>query len=233
MPQRQPVALTEPQMQTSTPAQSTLKVIQLPPPTDAPGASIVSALRSRRTTREIAATPLPTQLLANLLWAACGVNRPAGPDGVPGRTAASASNSQEIDLYVALKEGIYLYDASHNLLAPAIAGDWRVSALTPGQRGIKARAPVQLIYVVDVHRLSHTRGFQEPGLHDPEVQKSYYYVDTGLIAGNVHLFAAAYGLAAWFHNCERAGLAKSLELRAEQRVLFAQSIGYPKHRIGE
>jgi len=70
-------------------------------------------------------------------------------------------------------------------------------------------------------------GFQEPGLRDPEIQKCYYYVDTGLIAGNVFLFAAAEGLAAWFHNCDKAALARKLGLRADQRVLFAQSIGYP------
>ena len=148
--------------------------------------------------------------------------------GIPGRTAASASNSQEIDLYVALSEGVYVYDAVNNLLVPTVAGDFRVDALTPGQRGIDAKAPVQLIYVVDVHRLTRTAGFQEPGLQDPEVQKSYYFVDTGLIAGNVYLFAAAQGLAAWFHNCDKTGLAQQLGLRAEQRVLFAQSIGYPE-----
>ena len=74
------------------------------------------------------------------------------------------------------------------------------------------------IYVADLHRLTHTAGFQEPGLHDPEVQKSYYYVDTGLIAGNVYVFAAAEGLAAWFHNCNKTGLTQKLGLRAEQRV---------------
>jgi nitroreductase len=156
------------------------------------------------------------------------VNRKIGPFGIPGRTAASASNSQEIDLYVALSEGVYVYDAVNNLLMPAVAGDFGVGALTPGQRGIDAQAPVQLIYVVDVHRLTDTAGFHEPGLQDPEVQKSYYFVDTGLIAGNVYLFAAAQGLAAWFHNCDKTGLAQQLELRAEQRVLFAQSIGYPE-----
>jgi len=108
-----------------------------------------------------------------------------------------------------------------------VAGDLRAAAMTPGQRGIEARAPVQLIFVVDLHRLTHTAGFDEPGLHDAEVQKSYYYVDTGLIAGNVHLYAAASGMAAWFHNCDRAGLARRLGLGAEQRVLFAQSVGYP------
>ena len=85
---------------------------------------------------------------------------------------------------------------------------------------------MQLVFVVDVDRLVHTSGFQEPGLQDPEVQKSYYYVDTGLIAGNVYLFAASQGLAAWFHNCDRGGLWRGLKLRPEQRVLFAQTVGY-------
>jgi nitroreductase len=85
-----------------------------------------------------------------------------------------------------------------------------------------------LIYVVDVDRFTHTRGFQERGLQDSEVQRSYYFVDTGLIAGNVYLFAAAEGLAAWFHNCHRTDLARKLGLRPEQRVLFAQSVGYPE-----
>ena len=205
-----------------------LLAVQLSSPFDDQGLSLFSALQQRKTTREISATPLPMQLLSNLLWAAFGVNRRAGPFGVPGRTAASASNSQEIDLYVAVKEGVYLYDALNNLLAPTVAGDLRVGALTPGQRGVNAKAPVQLIYVVDVDRLTHTAGFQEPGLQDPEVQKSYYYVDTGLIAGNVYLFAASQRLAAWFHNCDRTGLAQRLGLRVEQRVLFAQSIGYPE-----
>jgi hypothetical protein len=201
--------------------------IQLPVPGNDRGTSVFAALEQRKTTREIAATPLPTQLLSNLLWAAFGVNRKTGPFGIPGRTAASASNSQEIDLYVALKEGVYLYNSLNNMLTPIVVGDLRIGALTRGQRGVEAKAAVQLIYVVDVHRLTHTTGFQEPGLQDPEVQKSYYYVDTGLIAGNVYLFAAAQGLAAWFHNCDKTGLAQRLGLREEQRILFAQSIGYP------
>ena len=215
-------------MNSSTREGLALPAIQLPLPANDRGMSLFAALQQRKTTREISATPLPLQLLSNLLWAAFGVNRKTGPFGVPGRTAASASNSQEIDLYVALPEGAYLYDALSNRLAPIAAGDLRIGALTPGQRGIEAKAPVQLIYVVDVHRLTHTAGFQEPGLHDPEVQKSYYFVDTGLIAGNVYLFAAAQGLAAWFHNCDKTGLAQRLALRAQQRVLFAQSIGYPE-----
>jgi hypothetical protein len=205
-----------------------LLTLQLPLPTKDLGASLGAALEQRKTTREISPTPLPMQMLSNLLWAAWGVNRESGPDGISGRTAASASNSQEIDLYVVLKEGIYRYDAFNHLLAPIVGGDLRATALTPGQRGVDASAPVQLVYVVDIHRLTHTAGFQEPGLLDPEVRKSYYYVDTGLIAGNVYLFAAAQGLAAWFHNCDKLGLANSLGLGIEQQVLFAQSVGYPE-----
>jgi len=203
-----------------------MKVIQLPPPAFDDSMLVSAALELRKTVREFSSMELSSQQVSNILWAAFGVNRKSGPFGATGRTAASASNSQEIDLFVALKEGVYLYNANNNLLTQVIGADLRSSALTPGQQGVDAKAPVQLIYVVDIHKLTHTKGFQEPGLHDPEVQKSYYFVDTGLIAGNVYLFCAAIGLAAWFHNCDKEGIALQLGLRPEQRVLFAQSVGY-------
>jgi hypothetical protein len=199
--------------------------IELPPPADDRVPSFHEAVAQRRTIREIAATPLTLAQLSNLVWAACGVNRRVGPNGAPGRTAASASNSQEIDVYVALEEGIYLYDAIAHRLDLAAAGDHRSGASNPRQGD--SPAPVHLIYVADLHRLTHTTGHQEPGLHDPEIQKSYYFVDTGMIAGNAALFAAAYGLACWFHSCDRIALTGVLALRPEQRVLFAQSIGWP------
>ena len=66
---------------------------------------------------------------------------------------------------------------------------------------------------------------QEPGLRDPEIQKSYSSVAVGLIAGNVYLFAASQGLAAWFHNCNKAALAAELKLRPEQHVLTPRQWG--------
>lgn len=201
--------------------------IALPPPESGADATVFAALWRRRTIREIAAKPLPLDLLSALLWAAFGVNRKMGPFGQPGRTAGSASNCQEIDVYVALPEGAFRYEPLGHALIAASGQDLRRAALTPGQAGAASLGPVQLIYAADLDRLAHTRGFDEPGLHDPEVQKAYYYVDTGLIAGNVHLFAAAEGLAAWFHNCDRPMLAKALRLSSTQRVLFAQSVGYP------
>ncbi|HXY69543.1 MAG TPA: nitroreductase family protein [Gemmatimonadales bacterium] len=200
----------------------------LPPPRLGRGKALGDALRLRRTTREIGARRLPPQLLSNLLWAACGVNRRRGPFGQAGITAASASNSQEIDVYVAMEDGVRLYDARRHRLSRVVADDLRTLAIGRGQRDMVTDAPVQLIYVADVRRLTHTRGFQEPGLHDPEIQKAYYFVDTGLIAGNVYLFAASQGLACWFHNCDRPALSSRLKLRPEQRVLFAQTVGYPE-----
>lgn len=200
--------------------------LQLLPPSDEQGCSLYEALARRRTIRDISARPLTLAQLSNLIWAACGVNRERGPFGAPGRTAASASNSQEIDLYIALEAGIYLYEALAHRLTLVAAGDLRALAMNSRQ-GVGSTAPAQLIYVVDLHRLTHTVGFDEPGLHDSEIQKSYYFVDTGIIAGNVYLFAATHGLACWFHNCDRAGLSKCLALRPDQSVLFAQSVGWP------
>ena len=202
--------------------------IDLPKPAFERERSLSNALTLRKTVREFSARALSPRSLSNLLWAAWGVNRKKGPFGLPGRTSASASSSQEIDLYVALKEGVYLYDAPRHRLVPAATGDLRALALNRGQGKLGIEAPVHLIYVADIDKLSNTAGFREPGLLDPEVQKSYYYVDTGLIAGNVYLFAASQGLAAWFHNCQRTALADALRLRPDQRVLFAQTIGHPK-----
>ncbi len=200
-------------------------IVLAKPQTDG-GKSVLAALWERRTNRNISDKKLPPQILSNLLWAAWGVNRENGPSAQPGRTAASASNSQEIDLYVVLPEGAYLFEARDHRLAPVAAGDQRPKVGRGGRRGAMARAPVILIYVVDIAKYGRGRP-QEPGLKDPEIQKSYSNVATGLIAGNVYLFAASQGLAAWFHNCNKAGLATELRLRPEQHVLYAQTVGYP------
>ena len=208
-----------------------LKPIALPRPALDRVGSLAAALKRRRTIREIDARPLSLQTLSNLLWAACGVNRRQGPFGLCGRTAASASNSQEIDVYVALAQATYLYDPFAHRLTPVVAGDLRPLAISRGQGGGES-APIRLVYVADVERLAHTQGFDEPGLRDPDVQRSYYYVDMGLVAANVYLFAASAGLAAWLHNCDKAALAAKLGLRAGQRALFAQTVGRPARRAG-
>ncbi len=200
-----------------------LPQIRLPKPEKDGGKTVLAALQERRTIRTISEEKLPLQVLSNLLWAAFGVNRETAAFGKPGRTAASASNSQEIDLYVVMPEGVYLYEAVPHRLTPIVIGDFRARA---GRRGA-ATATVNIFYVVDLTR--YDLGSRQPdrSIGDPEVQKSYYYTDTGLIAQNVYLFAASQGLAAWFHNCDKENTAKEFKLRPEQRVLFAQSVGYP------
>jgi hypothetical protein len=187
------------------------------------GKSVLAALDKRRTERSISSKQLPAQVLSNLLWAAFGVNREKASFGKPGRTAASASNSQEIDLYVAVPRGVYLYEAVGHRLIPVVGGDFRARA----GRGSAVKAPVNIFYVVDLTRYVTASWQPDPHIGDPEVQKSYYYVATGLIAANVYLFAASQGLAAWFHNCNRDKTAREFNLRPQQRVLFAQTIGYP------
>ncbi len=202
-----------------------LKAIALLKPSFKKGGTVFEALKMRRTTRTISDKKIPLQILSDILWAAQGVNRFTGPFGGPGRTAGSASNSQEICVYVAQEEGTYFYEPDSHKLTPVATGDMRDLAIGPGQRTSGAKAPVRLIYVVDIDKFK-SAGFQEPGLHDPDVQKSYYFVDTGLIAQNVYLAASSLGLASWFHNCNKAEVAKVLGLKPQQRPLFGQTIGY-------
>ena len=205
-----------------------LKVITLPKPALKGGATVVEALKKRKTVREIDDKKFSMQTWSNLLWAAGGINRKKGPFGIPGRTAATASNAQEIDIYVAMEEGVDLYEPGGHIIRPVAAGDLRIMAIGKGQ-GMGGKAPARLIYVVDLDKFSKA-GFPEPGLQNPETQKSYYYADTGMIAANVYLFAASHGLCAWFHNCDREGLQAKLNLRNDQRALFGQTVGYVKKK---
>ena len=202
-----------------------LQSIALPEPAFKRSKTLFEALKMRRTSRSINEKNIPLQILSDILWAAQGVNRLQGPFDSPGRTAGSASNSQEICVYVVKEEGTYMYEPDFHRLTPVATGDNRPLAIGPGQRRAGANAPARFIYVVDIDRFKNA-GYQEPGLYDPEIQKSYYFVDTGLIAQNVYLAASSLGLASWFHNCNKAALAKELRLKSHQRALFGQTIGY-------
>lgn len=202
-----------------------LRSIKLLEPLFTGSNSIFEALKTRRTCRTIRDREIPLQILSDILWAAQGVNRAKGPFGAPGLTAGSASNSQEVRVYVAREEGIYLYEPVAHRLVPVAAGDFRFLAIGERQAKAGSNAPLRLIYVADIDKFK-TAGFPEPGLDDPEIQKSYYFVDTGLIAQNVCLASASLGLASWFHNCNKAEIASILRLTTSQRALFGQTIGY-------
>ena len=198
--------------------------IILPEPAKKGGKTVLEALQLRQTSRNISSRDLPLQVLSNLLWAAFGVNREKTSFNKPGRTAPSASNSQEIDLYVALKDGLYLYEAIPHQLTPISEEDYRMLS----GRGTAAIAPVNIFYVADLLRYDLGPDQPDPHIGDPEIQKSYYYTDTGFIAQNVYLYAASQGLAVWFHNCRKESITAEFNLCPNQRILFAQTVGYQK-----
>jgi nitroreductase len=154
-------------------------------------------------------------VLSNLLWAAWGINREDGH-----RTAPSASNRQEIDVYVILVDGAYVYDAKANALQPVAQTDLRKLA---GTQAYAADAPVNLIYVADTAKLGG----------DDAARLATANADTGLIAENAYLFCASEGLATVARgSVDRAALGKALNLRAEQRIVLAQSVGYARKSGG-
>lgn len=172
----------------------------------------MEALRVRQTLREIKTDRLPPQVLSDLLWAAFGINRPENDH----RTAPSAMNSQEIDLYVALQEGLYLYEPKPNHLRPVAAQD--VRARTSGQP-FATNAPVTLLFVADLSRLAKAR---------PETKLLYANFDAGCVSQNVYLYCASAGLATVVHDLDRAPLRPLLNLRPDQEIIMAQAVGYPQ-----
>jgi nitroreductase len=191
----------------------TLAPIQLPAPMMDGGKPLMSALKARSSSREFSADPLPQQTLANLLWAAWGVNRPDGR-----RTAPSASNRQEIEIYVTLPGGAYVWDAKANVLNPVVAGDHRAST---GTQPFAATAALNLVYVADMTKLSRPAT-------DPQ-QMLNVGADAGFIAENVYLFCASEGLATVVRaSVAKEALAKTLQLRETQVIVLAQTVGFPK-----
>jgi len=187
-------------------------VIALPPPEQHGGVPLMEALAQRHSTRDFSPAALPLPLLSGLLWAAYGVNRKDG-----GRTAPSALNAQEIDVFVALPSGAYCYDPAAHELRLVAANDLR---RVTGYQDFVDEAPMDLVYVAD-----HAR------MHLVPVGKreSYASVAAGAIAQNVYLFAAGNGLAtvlrAWI---DRMAIADALGLTHDQQILLSQTVGYPK-----
>jgi nitroreductase len=186
--------------------------VALPPPRTSGGKPLMQALALRSTSRAFVPDPLPLQTLSDLLWAAWGINRPA--EGK--RTAPSARNWQEIDLYVVMPQGAFVYDAAANRLTPRAAGDLR--ALTGSQEFVKD-APVTLVYVADGTRMKGAEGGQG---------QEWAWADAGFISQNVYLFCASEGLATGVRAyVDRARLAPALRLGEKQTIIMAQCVGFP------
>lgn len=186
--------------------------IALPPPAPGGGLPLMEALRARRSTREFAARELPLQLLSDLLWAAFGVNRPA----TGGRTAPSAHDWEEIDVYAALANGTYVYRAERHLLERISSRDLRSYT---GVQPFVPHAPLNLVYVADLSRMEDA---------SPEDREWYAGPDAGFIAENVYLFCAGAGLATVVRGMvDRPALARAMGLRRDQQIVLAQTVGFP------
>jgi nitroreductase len=186
--------------------------VQLPRPRVSEGTIVFKLLEKRSSSREFGPQPLPPQVLSNLLWAAFGISRPDGK-----RTAPSARNRQEIDIYVASPDGLYLYDAKANMLKLILGEDIR--GLTGTQDYVK-QAAVNLVYVADTSKMDKMA---------PEEKALWIGADTGVIAENVYFYCTAEGLATVVRALiDRPALAKAMKLRPEQQITLAQSVGYPK-----
>lgn len=190
-----------------------LKTIELPKPDTTGGVPLMQALKHRQSAREFKPDSLSLPVLSNLLWSACGVNR--AEDGK--RTAPSAMNRQEIQVYVAMAHGLFLYDEATHSLKPILSEDIREKT---GMQPFVAEAPLNLIYVADYAKIDR-------GSDSDKVL--YTAADAGFISENVYLFCASEHLATVVRgSVDRAALAKTMKLRPEQKIILAQTVGYPK-----
>ena len=188
------------------------KAIQLVRPQTGSGNPLMELLWKRKSSREFNSEPLSVEVLSSLLWAAFGINRPDGR-----RTAPSASNRQEIDIYVAAANGLYLYDAKADLLNPILAEDIR--GMTGRQSYVK-EASVNFVYVADYSKM---------GTAKEEDKILLSAAGTGFISQNVYLYCASEGMVTVVrNNIDRPTLATLMKLRPDQKIVLAQSIGYPK-----
>ena len=187
--------------------------IHLPPPQTETGKPLMQVLKLRQSSRSFENTALPIQELSNLLWAAYGINRLETGK----RTAPSAMNWQEIDIYVALREGTFIYEAQSNSLISISSKDLREAT---GKQPFVAEAPVSLVYVADERRMSSAGG---------EDKLRWSSADAGFIAQNVYLYCASQGLAVVVRGMvDRENLSKELKLHPEQKIVLCQTVGYSK-----
>lgn len=192
---------------------SASRSIMLVPPQRRGGLPLMEALVKRASTKSFQDKELSHKTLSGLLWAAFGINRPKEML----RTAPSAMNSQEMDIYVMLKTGIYLYRHRMHKLEEIARGDHRKLA---GTQEYAQKAPVNLFFVADKSRLHEKL--------DPKRSDLYIGSHAGFIGQNVYLFCASEGLGAVIRDSmDRPALRELMQLTDNQVIVLAQTVGYP------
>jgi SagB-type dehydrogenase family enzyme len=190
-----------------------LKPVTLSSPDLKRGLPVMEAFSLRASNTDFSDKKLTLQDLSDLLFAANGVNR----KDVNKRTAPSAMNAQDVDVYVFLEEGGYLYDPSNNLLNPIVAGDQRL--LAAGSQAAVAKAPVFLLMVSDISR------FKFP---DEAMKLDAAAKDAGIVSQNINIFCAGMGLYTRTRGTmDQAKLREVLKLKDSQRLMLNNPVGYP------
>jgi len=190
--------------------------VKLPAPKMSGGRPLMDVLKDRQSMRSYRKDKLPDQVLSNLLWAAWGINRK--DRGL--HTAPSSSNQQEIDVYVALEKGLYLYEPRAHVLYPVLDQDLRAAS---GTQRFVGDVPLNLIYVAD-----HARMYRGSGMDD-NMKFAISSANSGFIAQNVYLFCASEGLGTVVRGLvPKESLARKMKLRSDQVIIYAQSVGYPR-----
>lgn len=182
-------------------------LIPLPEPRREGGMPLMEALNKRQSSREYSSRDIPEQELSDLLWAAWGYNR----SGQKKRTAPSSNNKQEISVYLAKKDGLYLYDAEMNALLKISDADIREET---GKQAFVDDAPLNLIFVADTKVQSNVNSS---------------YANVGFISQNVYLYCASAGLGTVVRGLfDEDLLHRAMGLREDQKIILCQTVGYPK-----
>ncbi|MGD0342890.1 MAG: SagB/ThcOx family dehydrogenase [Bacteroidales bacterium] len=190
--------------------------IILPAPDKTSGKPLMQALNERQSVRTFTKDNLTLQQMSELLWAAWGMNRPDQKK----RTAPSARNVQEIDVYVALPTGLYLYDGSSHMLKQIHNKDIRSLC---GTQDFVATAPLNLVYVADMGKLGKKEGDE---IKDSDLL--WPFANTGFIAQNVYLYCASANLGCVIRGMvPKEKLAPEMGLRKNQVITLSQTIGVP------
>lgn len=190
------------------------KVIKLPKPNLNRTGTVMKALSERHSTREYATKALSLSDLSDLLWAANGINR----SGEGKRTAPSALNKQDVDVYVILPEGNYLYDAKGHQLNLVSEGDHR-GAVAGAQAFVKT-APVSLVLISDVSRFGDAKNARNQLMGA---------MDAGIVSQNISIFCSNAKLATVPRaSMDAAQLNSVLKLKDSQIPMMNHPVGYFK-----
>jgi len=188
--------------------------IPLLPPSAKGEMSLVEALQKRKSTRDFSEEKLTDQQMSDLLWAAFGINRP----GEGKRTAPSSRNQQEIDIYVFTENGVFVYNAINHSIIKIMNEDLRKYT---GKQDFVGKAAVNLVYIAD-----HSKSKDS----DPVGRSKTSHINTGFIAQNVYLYCASQGLGCVVRGyTDKELLATMLNLRENQEIIVAQSVGVIQH----